>query len=172
MVAGMTHQSTAWTGPVILTLCIAVLSFAVSAVALTWQVVSWRRSGPRLAVRTKWGFAGSPPDAVWFISIEVKNSGRLGTEVDHVGFQLSRRQARRQIVAMEDVLGLPIRLPIALAPGASARVMYSVPGLLGALRRERVSGKRARPYVDTGHGRRLGKRIHLGKMLHELNRPV
>lgn len=170
---GVVHpQPPAWTGPVILTLCLALLSLVVSAVALTWQVASWRRSGARLKVKTKWGIAGSPPAGVWFISIEATNSGRLGTEIGQLGFQVSKREGRKQIVAPEDVLGRPIHLPISLGPGASESVMYSVPGLQDALRSEHLSGKGARPFVDTGHGRKLGKRIHLGEMLDNLSRPT
>jgi hypothetical protein len=155
---------------VLLTLGIALLSLAVSAVALAWQVVSWRRSGPHLKVGTTWGIAGAPPHGLWFISIQVKNGGRLGTEISQLGFRLSRREAHQQIVAMDDAFGQPIRLPISVGPGTSASVMYSVPGLKGALRDAQVSGKGARPFVDTGHGRKLGKRIHLGEMLDELSR--
>jgi hypothetical protein len=39
-----------WTWPVILTLGIALLALAVSSASLTWQIISWRRSGPRVSV--------------------------------------------------------------------------------------------------------------------------
>lgn len=161
-----------WTGPVILTLCISVVALLMSGAALIWQVTSWRRSGPRIEVATRWGIAGTPPAALWFISIQAKNSGRLGTEINQVGFQLPKSQDHKQLVATEDALGLPIRLPIALGPGASTSVLFSVPGFLGALRNMGASGEGARPFVDTGHGRKLGKPKHLGEMLERLNRPA
>ena len=37
-----------------LTLCISVLALIVAAGSLTWQVVSWRRSGPQISVGSTW----------------------------------------------------------------------------------------------------------------------
>lgn len=146
-----------WTGPVIFTLCLSVLAVLVSVTALGWQMVSWRRSGARLHVATKWGIAGVPPAARWFISVEARNTGRLATEIDQVGFQMSKAEERRQIVDFEDVLGMPIQLPRTLAAGGTTSVMYAADRLLATLHNERLTGKGARPYVDTGAGRTLGR---------------
>ncbi|RIS78132.1 hypothetical protein [Mycobacteroides abscessus] len=147
-----------WTGPVILTLCLSVLALLVSVTALVWQVISWRRSGARLHVATKWGIAGSPPGGRWFISIEARNTGRLATEINQVGFQMSKAEERRQILDFEDVLGMPIQLPRTLAAGGTTSVMYAADRLLATLHNEGLTAKDARPFVDTGAGRTLGRR--------------
>lgn len=147
-----------WTGPVILTLCLSVLALLVSVTALVWQVISWRRSGARLRVATKWGIAGVPPAARWFISIEACNIGRLATEINQIGFQMSKSEERQQIVDFEDVLGMPIQLPRTLAAGGTTSVMYAADRLLTTLNHEGLTGKDARPYVDTGAGRTFGRR--------------
>ena len=65
---------------------------------------------------------------------------------------------------------MPITLPRSLAPGASTSVMYDPARLLNTLRSEGLTGKRARPYVETGHGRALGHRRDLGSMAERLTR--
>jgi hypothetical protein len=143
----------------------------LSLITLIWQVMSWRRSGARLKVATTWGIFGTPPNGTWFLGITVRNGGRLATEIDQLGYQLPRwRQRRRLVVPTVDALGRPIQLPIPLGPGESTSVMYDVAGTLAGLREAGLSGRRARPFADTGHGRERGKRRNLGKMLEELGR--
>jgi len=172
LVLAAAEESTSdWSGPVILTLCISVLALLVSITAIAWQVISWRRSGARLRVVTKQGIVGSPPDGRWFISVDISNTGRLATEISRVGFQLSRADERQQIVDFQDVLGMPITLPRSLAPGASTSVMYDPARLLDTLRGHGLTGKWARPYADTGHGRTLGRRRKdLGSITERLTR--
>lgn len=165
-------ETSPWTGPVILTLCFSAVALVLSVVSFGWQVISWRRSGAQMRVVTKWGIAGSPPDGVWFLAVEATNTGRLATEVNQIGFQLSRREKRQTIVLFQDAIGRPITLPIQLPPGASTSVMYRPSDLLEVLRREGLAGKRARPFAATGHGHTLGPRKNLRSMAAELNRPV
>lgn len=96
------------TGPVILTLCVSILALVVSAIALGWQVVSWRRSGPRVRVTSKSGFATSEP----FVSIEITNAGRLATEIRQIAYQLSRLDDRKQVLMLRDVFGNLVTMPI------------------------------------------------------------
>jgi hypothetical protein len=158
---------------VILTLCISVLALAVSMGVLIWQIVSWRRSGPR--VRVIW-FQGtySPPwakksrsaaGAVGFIEVRAENFGRLGTEVQAFGFQLPDGQF---IHASSDYKGVPVELPKALPPGGLVSVRYDVPSLWMALANDLISGKGVRPFVATGHGRVVGKPFDLGEIKQRL----
>lgn len=162
-----------WTGPVILTLCISSAAFLLSIIALAWQVISWRRSGARLKVTTTWGVFDTPAGTGrWFLGITVRNRGRLATEIDQIGFQLPRwRQHRQLVVPTMDAMGSPIQRPIPLGPGASTSLTFDVPSTLAGLRQAGLSGKGARPFADTGHGRTRGGRRNIGKMLEELNRP-
>jgi hypothetical protein len=69
--------------------------------SLTWQVISWRRSGPRVTVKTTWGIiTGTPRHGAWFVGIDAKNSGRLGTQVHQFGFKLPNG---RTIVGREEL---------------------------------------------------------------------
>jgi hypothetical protein len=153
-----------WTGPVILTLCIAALAFAMSGVALAWQIISWRRSGPRVKVKRIQGIGGTPP-GVWWYGVKAENSGRLGTQVQSFGFQLA---CGRTIQALEDFLRQPIRLPMDLPPGGSASVMYNAAARRNVLVQGDHSGADARPYVETGHGRFEGEPIDLGAEVEKL----
>jgi hypothetical protein len=146
-----------WTGPVILTLCVSVLALVVSAVALGWQVVSWRRSGPRVRVTSKSGFAGTEP----FVSIEITNAGRLATEISQMAFQLSRLDDRKQVLMFRDVLGALVTLPMPLAAGATVSKMFAAGAVLEVLDSNEFAGTEARPYAVTGHGRTEGDQIDL-----------
>ena len=101
-------EASLWSGPVILTLCLSVLALIVSVTALIWQVVSWRRSGPQVRVSSRVGVA----DTVPFVSIEITNAGRMATEVNQLGFQLSALDDRQHIVMFRDALGMLVALPL------------------------------------------------------------
>jgi hypothetical protein len=156
------QQQPAWTWPVVLTLCIALLALAVSGGALIWQIVSWRRSGPRVRVVRIQGIGVGTLDPTWFIGVQAKNSGRLETEVQQFGFRLPNDKT---ITSLQNYIGQPVLLPKALPAGGTVSVQYSAQGVREALNRDGHSGKRARPFVDTGHGRFWGKRINLGEEL-------
>jgi hypothetical protein len=143
---------------VILTLCISVLALAVSIGVLIWQIISWRRSGPRVRVTRIQGIGGTP-DGLWFVGVKAENSGRLGTEIQQFGFRLPNRQI---LTALENFIGQPIQLPSALPPGGSASVEYNVLGIRQALNQASHDGKGARPFVQTGHGTFEGDVIDLG----------
>ena len=154
-----------WTWPVILTLSISLLALAVAGASLTWQIVSWRRSGPRVTVKTFSGIGDMPP-GVWFVGIEATNSGRLGTEIEQFGFQLPDG---RHIQNIYDFLGEPVGLPMSLAPGRKATMTYAAQHIRQILREQGVSGENVRPYVSTGHGRFEGDVIHLGERVANLH---
>jgi hypothetical protein len=154
-----------WTSPVILTLCISLLALAVGGGSLTWQIISWRRSGPQVSVKTTSGIGGMPP-GVWFVGIEATNSGRLGTEISQFGFQLPNG---RHLQNIYDFLGQPVQLPMPLGPGHKAGMTYAAQHIREILREEGISGENVRPYVTTGHGRVEGDVIHLGEWIEHLN---
>ena len=145
-----------WTPPVILSLCISGLAFVMSGVALGWQIISWRRSGPRVEVARIQGI-GATAEGMWFIGVRARNSGRLGTTAQQFGFQLPKGQV---ITSLYDWLRQPIQLPMDLPPGGDASVMYSVQGVQEALAQlpAKTARKKVRPFVTTGHGRFEGKK--------------
>lgn len=146
-----------WTGPLVLTLCVSILALVVSAIALGWQVISWRRSGPRVRVTSKSGFAASEP----FVSIEITNAGRLATEISQIAFQLSRLDDQKQVVMFRDVLGDLVTMPIPLPPGATVSKMFAAGAVLEVLDSNEFAATEARPYAITGHGRTEGDQFDL-----------
>lgn len=110
-------EASPWTGPVTLTLCLSVLALTVSVTALIWQMISWKRSGPRVRVSSLMGVAGTVP----FVSVENTNAGRMATEVNQLGFQLSTLDDRQHIVMFRDALGMLVTLPVLLAPGCTGK---------------------------------------------------
>jgi hypothetical protein len=144
------------------TLGISLLALATSGVALGWQIVSWRRSGSQVTVKTTVGTAGP---GLWFVGIEATNSGRLGTEVSQFGFQLPNG---RHIQNIYDFLGQPVQFPMPLGPGGKASMTYAAHHLREILQQEGISGENVRPYVSTGHGRFEGDAFHLGQRIANL----
>jgi hypothetical protein len=144
---------------VILTLSISALAFVMSGVALGWQIVSWRRSGPRVRVVRIQGIGGMMP-GTWFTGVKAENSGRLATEIQQFGFRLSNGM---NVMALENFVGMPIQFPAPLPPGGTASVEYSAFAIRQALNQAGHDGTGARPYVDTGHGHFEGNPVDLGK---------
>lgn len=140
----------------ILTLGISGFALVLSVVSLGWQVVSWRRNGPRVKVVRIQGIGPGRPQGVWFIGVEARNSGRLGTQVQQFGFQLPNHQV---ITVPEDFMGRPIG-NMDLPPGGTASAMYNARDIRDALAEHRIT-KKVRPFVVTGHGRFEGKRVDL-----------
>lgn len=144
-------------GPVLLPLCVSILALVVSAIALGWQVISWRRSGPRVRVTSKSGFTASEP----FVSIEIANAGRLATEISQITFQLSRLDDRKQVLMFRDVLGDLVTMPIPLPPGTTVSKMFAAGEVLEVLDTNGFAATETRPYAITGHGRTEGDQIDL-----------
>jgi hypothetical protein len=145
------------------TLAVAVAALVISLVSFGWQVLAWLRSGPRLHVAAQWGVVLGTP-GIQLVAVVATNSGRLETQIERVGFQLL---GGRQLVDWEDVLGQPFQLPVVLKPGGVASFDHSARRLRQTLIEEQSSGEGTRPYVQTGHGRVLGKPINLGKWVAE-----
>jgi hypothetical protein len=158
----MTQQHI-WTWPVILTLCISVLALVIAGGSLTWQVISWRRIGPRVGVKLTMGIGGDRP--IWFVAVEARNSGRIGTEVQQFGLHLPNGH---HIQNISDFLGQPVQFSMPLGPGGTASMTYPAADLRRLLREQGISGENVRPYVNTGHGRFEGKPIHLGERIANL----
>lgn len=146
-----------WTGPVIATMCLSVLALTVSVTALIWQVVSWRRSGPQIRVSSRVGVA----DTVPFVSIEITNAGRMTTEVNQLGFQLSGLDNRQHIVMFRDALGMQVALPLPLPPGGTVSKMFAAADVVQVIRDCHFFATQARAYAVTGHGRTEGDQFDL-----------
>ena len=151
-----------WTWPVVLSTALAGVALAISIATFVWQVVSWRRSGPRVKVSARAAVTG---DGGRLIIIEAVNSGRLGTEVQGCGFDLP---SKRHIVCLYDAFGRPFQFPADLGPGRSIDFHFHPRDVLKPLIDEKVTGSDTRAYVQTGHGRVRGDEFHLGEMIKAL----
>jgi hypothetical protein len=113
---------------------VALAALLVSALALTWNVVSWRRSGPEIRLET---FSAVfhpenelPEDAedTSFQVINVINSGRAPADIVAWGVRfLARpmwrcRGSRSKIVDFTGELPAPSHLPIRVEPSSEVRV--------------------------------------------------
>jgi hypothetical protein len=72
--------------------------------------VATRNLSPTDHSETTSGLSGPPTDRL-FIGIEATESGRLGTEIQHFGFQLPNKH---HIQDLADFVGQPVNLPMAL----------------------------------------------------------
>ena len=138
----------------------------MSVTALVWQVVSWRRSGPRDGVSSRVGVA----DTVPFVSVEITNVGRLATEVNQLGFQLSALDGRQHIVMFRDALGMRVALPLPLPPGGTVSKVFAAADVLKVIRDSDFSATQVRTYAVTGHGRAEDEQFDLRRRVERLVR--
>ena len=106
----------------------------------------------QITVKTTSGLSDPRTDRL-FIGIEATDSGRLGTEIQHFGFQLPNKH---HIQALADFVGQPVNLPMALGPGRTVTMRYNPDKLRAALASQGISGENVRPYVVTGAWARRG----------------
>jgi hypothetical protein len=151
-----------WTWPVVLSTALASVALVVAIGTLAWQIVSWRRSGPRVKVTAR---PAVTADGGRLIVIEAVNSGRLGTEIQGCGFDLP---SGTQIVCPYNFWGRVLQWPKGLGPGSTVDFHFKPRDVLEPLIGERVTGDGTRAYVRTGHGRVRGKPFHLGEMIKAL----
>lgn len=124
----------------------------LSVVSLGWQIVSWRRSGPRIKVERIQGRGVGHLDPTWFIGVKADNSGRLQTQVQQFGFQLLDGES---ISPTGNYHGNPIRV-MDLPPGGTASLEYDAQEIRDALAGRRLrkwphifARKNVRPFVVT-----------------------
>jgi hypothetical protein len=152
-----------WSGPVVVSTALSALALPVALTSLGWQVLSWRRSGPRVSVTARAAVTGGGDGLV---ALEATNSGRLATVVQNCGFDL---RSGRHIVCPFDFLGAKLQLPADLPPGGAVEFLFKASDIWTPLHAEGdAAGEGVRAYVSTGHGRVRGKAFNLGNMLRML----
>lgn len=140
-----------WTWPVIVSTSLAAAAFIVAAFALAWQIIEWKRSGPRLRVECRRSVLGGelPAEAV---TISVTNIGRMSTVVDEFAFTYRTRAngAKNKLVN-------PFRywisgsLPVNLPPGATEDWHFNPRMLTLQILDHDVNVASLRAQVSTGH---------------------
>ena len=93
---------------------LSVVAIVMSSITLTWQIVSWRRTGAVVKVTAKLGFV--PGLDGMFVVIEASNSGRTAVTVTGYGL----RHPNNHDLIQLDRVPLSAELPHRLEPGAEA----------------------------------------------------
>lgn len=104
-------------------------ALAVSSVALGWQIVSWRRSGPRLSVTATNGITQNAINEtpVEFRAVTVHNEGRASAVVHEFGFCAP---SGHQLLMFAGNALNPVRLPATVDPsGGEVDVWFPVEDL-------------------------------------------
>ncbi|QDP95818.1 hypothetical protein FOE78_07815 [Microlunatus elymi] len=138
-----------------LSIVLSVLALVGTAASITWQVVSWHLTGPRLKVSATWGVAGRrdrPDLPALYLMIEVANIGRAETTIHTLGYLTPDNS---QLVELQCALQGQV-LPRRLAPGDALTFFYDLERMQHSLRHNDIHGE-LRPYVRSGHGRRVGR---------------
>jgi hypothetical protein len=146
---------TVWTGPTVLSLCFSLLALCASAVSISWQVYSWRRSGARVKVTASHGFTVGPMPGDDLVFITAVNSGRANTIVRQFGFKLPDKKT---LIEFESYLQ-PVKLPADLAPGGEVSFWYSRARLQAAAAEHKLQASDMRPFVRSGHGEIVGRAL-------------
>src|SRR5260370_19316751 len=117
---------------------VSLLALLVAALALTWNIVSWRRSGPKLWLDTFFGVFRPenelPEDAesIHFQIIRVINGGRAPADIVHWGVRflahrgVRGRIRRTKVVDFTGKLSAPPHLPLRLESSSEVR-LHSCP---------------------------------------------
>ncbi|MBT2504786.1 hypothetical protein J7I98_02520 [Streptomyces sp. ISL-98] len=136
---------------------LSICALAVSVVSLTWQVVSWLRTGPVIKVRTHYaipviaGEIGSQQ----YLAVAATNRGRAPATITNWGLLLPDDvTTASQSAALPGVEELPHRLD----PYAETS-WYLGLGELDRICQERgIARGQIRPFVNvSGQGRKVGK---------------
>ncbi|MFI7672787.1 hypothetical protein [Actinophytocola sp. NPDC049390] len=106
-----------------MTAAVAWLALGVSLLSLTWQVVSWQRSGARArpACGTTIERLGTRPEQ-HLLYVSVTNQGRLATSVQELGFALPDKQLPDGCVHSSYNIDVDKTLPTRLEPGGQLRL--------------------------------------------------
>jgi hypothetical protein len=92
---------------------IAIVALVLSIASLSWQMITWSRSGPKVVVRATPGITVGSLENVEHVAIIVTNEGRAAATISSVGFTMTTGQ---QLVSVGSYI-LPAELPKRLEPG-------------------------------------------------------
>lgn len=129
-------------------------------VSLVWQIVTHRRSGRLVTVKSSYMIpVYGPHHAPEFhdddqVTITVSNQGGALVTVTNYGVAMGGKRSQSNLFVME----LPIwatKLPVSVEPGGKlAQVVVPVVELRRAHKEHGIPFRKMRPWVDLGDGRR------------------
>jgi len=143
---------------------LSVFAIALSALALAWQVVAWRRGGHFVKValsEKRWPYEYNRRPG---ITVRVMNVGRLPVTVEAVSFARYRKSHKAYGCESYDGSALPFRLD----PGSSASWTFTREDVSQALRRvmtlDPVQNDKLWAFVLLGTGELVYVRWRLPKL--------
>ncbi|GAB3081232.1 hypothetical protein [Micromonospora schwarzwaldensis] len=123
---------------------LSVIAIVMSSITLTWQIISWRRTGAVVKVTAKLGFV--PGLDGNFVVIEASNSGRTAVTVTGYGLKCPDGGNLIQF----DRVPLSAEIPHRLEPGAEASWLMPIENV------QAVCAERGVRYQDVVAWVRLG----------------
>ncbi|WP_291474285.1 hypothetical protein [Corynebacterium sp.] len=146
--------STGWSSEAVITLVISGVAIVLSAFALVWQVVSWRRSGPRITVQADSGISIGPMGTFEILTFTVSNEGRASTQVRTVDFVRSDGEG---MIAIFPEAFLDKKPPLDLQPGFQETLVLRLDAIAKTLSEKGISPQSLVPRARSGHGDVTGK---------------
>jgi hypothetical protein len=139
------------------TAIVASFALVVSLFSLGWQVVSWRRTGPVIVVKSTNAFpAYGSSVGDHHISAEATNRGRAPATIEGWGFELPDG---RSIVPNGEQLPGVASLPHRLDPFTSASWYILAADIRRVAEEQGVHPSLLRPFVlVAGQGKKIGKK--------------
>jgi len=149
-----------------MTAAVAWLALGVSVLSLTWQVVTWQRSGAR--GRPECGITvervGKSAEQ-YLLYVSVTNSGRLATSVQELGFALPRKQLPKGCRHSGYNVDIDKTLPARLEPGGQVKLTCEWSAIEHWTENAgSAPDVRLRPYAVIGGRMAYGKPLHLARV--------
>lgn len=146
--------STGWSSVTVMTLIVSVLAIILSAVALGWQVYSWKHNGPKTKISADSGIAFGPLGDFEILSFSVSNKGRASTQISSVDFL---RSDGGGIVALFPTAFMQGSFPIDLKPGQQESLLVRLDEVARICAENRIDPAILEPRARSGHGDVTGK---------------
>lgn len=133
----------------------AWLALGLAAASLSWQIVSWLRTGARLRVHGDDGFMIGPRGNRPFKAVSVVNDGRAAAEISQLGFRLPNGKC---LVSPDGGILRPTTLPAtAKALGGEVDMWFDPDELARACEKHGCEVRDLVPYARSGSRTITGK---------------
>lgn len=135
---------------------LGVIGVLLALASLTWQVISWRLSGPRVKVRARVGVVGAQRERN-FAAVEALNSGRAAVTVTQWGFLTPDDT---ELVWSRSAIG-STPLPYRLEPHADGTWFAPWDELVNLAEKNGTELAKVVPFVNLGNGKQVKGRASL-----------
>lgn len=126
---------------------LSIVAIVMSSITLSWQVVSWRRTGAVVKVTARVAFVVGNP--VSLVSVKARNSGRTAVTVTGWGFRFPAGDG----IVQAQPLPISAEIPHRLEPGAEASWFMELDAIKETCAAHGVRHQDVVAWVDLGSGR-------------------